>query len=82
MDSNAYALLSQLEGIARCIGSFEPSVFLRKAWAKWWILLDEDERACITSIPNFTRDKFMPITGIDVCAPLETIIETVGDDNE
>lgn len=37
-----------------------------EAWAKWWAELNEEDRQTIQEIPNFDRDIFKDITGIDV----------------
>lgn len=47
-------------------GGYLKSFSYKEAWANLWNNLDDNEKRIIMNIPNFNKEKFRKITGIDV----------------
>ena len=50
----------------RLIGGYLKEYSYKEACANWWIELTEENREIIKSIPNFDKEKFYEITGINI----------------
>ena len=51
---------------AKTTGGYLKEVDREKAVTEWWLKLSSNEKSTIMSIPNFDKDIFKEITGIDV----------------
>ena len=50
----------------RLIGGYLKEYSYKEACANWWIELTEENKEIIKSIPNFDKEKFYEITGINI----------------
>ena len=48
------------------IGGYLKTYTYKEACKNWWDKYTDEERAVIMSMPNFDKDKFKQITGIEV----------------
>ena len=47
-------------------GGFLKSISMHEAWSNMWHNLSDENKKVFTSLPNFDKDKFKLITGINV----------------
>ena len=52
--------------IRQCIGGYLKKYSFQEACANWWKRMSKENKSLIQTIPNFDKDIFMEITGIDV----------------
>ena len=48
------------------IGGYLKTYTYKEAWANWWNMLSDENKAIIQQIPNFDKEVFKDITGIEV----------------
>ena len=48
------------------IGGYLKTHTYKEAWANWWNMLSDENKAIIQQIPNFDKEVFKDITGIEV----------------
>ena len=48
------------------IGGYLKTYSMEEAWANWWNKLSDENKAIIQQIPNFDKEVFKDITGIEI----------------
>lgn len=48
------------------IGGYLKTYTYKEAWANWWNMLSDENKAIIKQIPNFDKEVFKDITGIEI----------------
>lgn len=52
--------------IRQCIGGYLKKYLFKEACANWWLQMSDENKALIQTMPNFDKDIFKEITGIDI----------------
>ncbi len=52
--------------IRQCTGGYLKEYSFKEACANWWLQMSDENKALIQTMPNFDKDIFKDITGIDV----------------
>lgn len=52
--------------IRQCIGGYLKKYLFKEACANWWLQMSDENKALIQTMPNFNKDIFKEITGIDI----------------